>query len=545
MMPPLPNIIPTMDAKPSTGHETAGRLPANGKQDESFASLMTLILSPSGFSQPAKTLKHGAPEPGKAHGKTTDAQAGGDPIITADQTVLPDPGVIVPVCPQNSFTPALAPMAAKTDQKNVSAVEGELSAKTAPEIFSTDLKAGSTAEPVKVSSPKAGAKKISGRVVPADLKAPSPDVSPKPKSSGGGPVAPVKMIDDVGTPASSAKALTPEKLNSSDDQNQDTTPASTTKLAASLVPMASPTLTIPEKMAKPADEPAAKSADETTLQPAELQLPEFALKASPVIAATTPITATVQQVVRQAQIESFPAEAGVENIEQPSLDTSGTSIAKEDAAMKKVDKLNKFAGTTEKILPGNTVVLARENNLSARADQPAGNNTAEVSTSGREAIVPFMTTDSVAGSAAIDNRAHTLEHVSEMVVQHAMRLNGSGGDALQVVIKPGAGTQLSLELRRHGDGVEVQAVLQQGDFGHLNQNWPELQQRLEQRGIRLAPLMGDVNFSAGNGGHTFQQKPNQPAEALAEFTPAFSVAGTFARPVAASATAHRGWETWA
>jgi hypothetical protein len=134
--------------------------------------------------------------------------------------------------------------------------------------------------------------------------------------------------------------------------------------------------------------------------------------------------------------------------------------------------------------------------------------------------------------------------MSEMVVQHAVRMNGSSGDSLQVVIKPGAGTQLSLELRRHGDGVEVQAVLQQGDFGHLNQNWPELQQRLEQRGIRLAPLTGDVNFTAGNGGHSFQQKPNQPAEALAEFTPAFSMAGTFARPTA-SATTHRGWETWA
>jgi hypothetical protein len=301
---------------------------------------------------------------------------------------------------------------------------------------------------------------------------------------------------------------------------------------------------MPVKMTKSADEPVAKSADETTIQPADLKLPELAPKASPVIAATAPITATVQQVVQQAQIESFPATAGVENIEQPSLDASGTSIAKEDAAMKKVDKLNKFAGTMEKILPGNTVVLARENNLSSRPDQLAGNDAMNVSTSGREAIVPFMTADSVAGSAAIDNRAHTLEHVSEMVVQHAVRMNGLGGDSLQVVIKPGAGTQLSLELRRHGDGVEVQAVLQQGDFSHLNQNWPELQQRLEQRGIRLAPLTGDVNFSAGNGSHAFQQKHNQPAEALAEFTPAFSLTGTFARP-SANATAHRGWETWA
>jgi hypothetical protein len=115
-----------------------------------------------------------------------------------------------------------------------------------------------------------------------------------------------------------------------------------------------------------------------------------------------------------------------------------------------------------------------------------------------------------------------LERVQDMIVLHADRLSESGNASLQVVIKPGAGTQLSLELRQRGDGVEAQAVLQRGDFNHLNQQWPALQQQLEQRGIRLAPLIADGNFASG-GENNFQHNQNQSAEPDA--FPAGSVRG--------------------
>ena len=113
-----------------------------------------------------------------------------------------------------------------------------------------------------------------------------------------------------------------------------------------------------------------------------------------------------------------------------------------------------------------------------------------------------------------------------------MRVNDVGTDSLQVVIKPGAGTQLSLELRQHGGGVEVQAALQQGDFKHLSQHWPELQQRLEQRGIRLAPLTDDGTLANGGSG-TFQTKPESNRRSVGRAWLRNTQTGTLTQPTVA------------
>jgi len=140
-----------------------------------------------------------------------------------------------------------------------------------------------------------------------------------------------------------------------------------------------------------------------------------------------------------------------------------------------------------------------------------------------------------------------MERTHELVALHAMRLNETGASSLQLVIKPGAGTQLSLELRQRENGIEAQAVLQQGDFKHLNQHWPELQQRLEQRGIKLASLTdeGIANQNSGsNGNGLFEQKQNQLVDAFAGYASNGAATGTFT-PVKTRVTTHEGWETWA
>jgi hypothetical protein len=119
---------------------------------------------------------------------------------------------------------------------------------------------------------------------------------------------------------------------------------------------------------------------------------------------------------------------------------------------------------------------------------------------------------------------------------------------MQVVIKPDSGTQLSLELRQHGGSVAVQAALQQGNFNHLSQQWPELQQRLGQRGIQLAPLADDAPSTHGGADGSFQQNQQQTTEPVAEdhyasirqALPAIAHA-----PVIASEPAQQGWESWA
>lgn len=70
----------------------------------------------------------------------------------------------------------------------------------------------------------------------------------------------------------------------------------------------------------------------------------------------------------------------------------------------------------------------------------------------------------------------------------------------------------------------------------LNQHWPELQAKLEQRGVKLAALGGEANgFSfTGNGNFSQQQSSSreeqaQRAAAFAEFTVAMNRGGATAR----------------
>ena len=230
----------------------------------------------------------------------------------------------------------------------------------------------------------------------------------------------------------------------------------------------------------------------------------------------------------------------------------GTSVAKLDIAMKKTEKTNEIAGSAEKILPGNAVLTASKNNLPVRSPAalalPHGNPSELIVNAGPAAAdsTPVATTP-----AATDLHARAADRTHDIVSLQAARLQDSGSDSLRVVIKPGAGTQLSLELRQHGDRIEAQAVLQRGDFNHLNQHWPELQQRLEQRGIKLAPLAGLENAASNGGRNGFQQpqqqsaKPEPPlAGAIAGFPPVSSPIQSVA-PASTAAAMHRGWETWA
>jgi len=133
-----------------------------------------------------------------------------------------------------------------------------------------------------------------------------------------------------------------------------------------------------------------------------------------------------------------------------------------------------------------------------------------------------------------------------MMAMHAMRLVESKSDVLSVVIKPTVDTEMSLELHLHPEGIEARATLTRGDHEFLNQHWPELQQRLEQRGIKLAPLGGEADFSAGGNNQfhhqqTSQEEAAQKASAFAEFAAVGTNGGASAR----LAVVHDGWESWA
>ena len=511
----LPNILPTANAD---SFSDGGAMAFSGPPEKnamSFDHLMRRALSPSSneanqpveqsqlaknavsdleksgaeavvgnSSQETKNSKFSA----QTSGKTPAKKSNGDSDDKANLPALPE--MKAAADPENYLIPIVALTA---DGKN------ESNAKTASDTPFAGSKAAITGKPGGVLAALFEAKKISA----VDSKIPSAAIS---QNQPGVETNPAVKADDAGKIAA-VEALAVEKTNSAD------------------LKTAMPVATSPQVLPLPKE----IASDLKTPKPAELfiQPPQGELSAAPDLK---------EKVTAQAMPE-----------------INGTSVAQQEAPMTKTEKPNKTADLAGKILPGAAVSSSQANNLPPRENfstlaMRAGQivPTDSASSPGRVTETAQLSADSansIASAGAADVRLRGLERVQDMVVLHAARLSDSGNSSLQVVIKPGVGTQLSLELRQRGDGVEAQAVLQHGDFEHLKQQWPALQQQLEQRGIRLAPLVADGNF-AGNGENNFQQKQNQSAEPdsfpmLAEIAPI-----SFAQP-AARAGAHHGWESWA
>ena len=236
----------------------------------------------------------------------------------------------------------------------------------------------------------------------------------------------------------------------------------------------------------------------------------------------------------------------------------GTSAAKQDPTMNKTEKTPKIAGATEQELPGNASPGSNDSSNGPKISTKLSIHTSEkletVTVSSLRALdsidspVPVATNVAVTPASMIDTRV--LERTHDIVALHAMRLNDTNSDTLHVVIKPGAGIQLALELRQSARGIEVSASLHKGDYDQLKQHWPELQQRLEARGVRVGNLTTSESFT-GAGHQQFNQSKQSSTQqdplhtgAFAEFALAGAVTEAPAARAARTA-AYRGWETWA
>ncbi len=249
----------------------------------------------------------------------------------------------------------------------------------------------------------------------------------------------------------------------------------------------------------------------------------------------------------EATSSSTRAEAGSAPPLPP--DSNGTSIAKQGMAMKQAEKTNKIAGQTEKVLPGNAISSTRINSpplISGSGVQVTATVVASSVTGTNINAAAPLPADSAGGLAVAGLHDRILDRVQDMVAVNSMRLGDSGNNSMQVVIKPDGGTQLSLELRQHNGGVQIQAVLQQGDFNHLNQQWPDLQHRLDQRGIRLAPLTDTALSGNGGSNEGFQQKQSPGASPIPDL-PSLPVSAASSASMSAQTQrqTYHGWETWA
>ena len=228
---------------------------------------------------------------------------------------------------------------------------------------------------------------------------------------------------------------------------------------------------------------------------------------------------------------------------------TGTGVASILTMTKKSDKVEFFAGAAGQKLPvagpTRSAGSASAALLPELPPRPSEYFSSEFSSPLVTAGVGnnnFAATVSAAALAS-EARLQTVERTHDLVSAHALRLVESKADSMSVVLKPGGGMELSLELRQRDGVVEAQAFLSQGDHPFLNQHWADLQARLELRGVKLGPLGGEEGFTSG-GNFSRQQSPSrdEEAERAAAFAEFAVVAGG---ATARSATNLRGWESWA
>ena len=135
--------------------------------------------------------------------------------------------------------------------------------------------------------------------------------------------------------------------------------------------------------------------------------------------------------------------------------------------------------------------------------------------------------------------------VGHAIENTVVGLQHTNATSLAVVLKPDGNTQLSLHLKMQHGNFEAIAVLERGDFKSLTSEWAQLQSRLSDHGIRLAPLVSNLSRTAGFASGQFSSPKQQRDDTPSSDTPGPDMASLPARksgaPILRSTTGREWW----
>lgn len=274
-----------------------------------------------------------------------------------------------------------------------------------------------------------------------------------------------------------------------------------------------------------------------------------------------PVSAGMQQTAEPGSVQD-PENKRLESAAKPalselgprqtkSLSESGTPAAPPSNATMLAQQENKTAGLAGKNIPAGTQIVSFEAEVESSPRMPKVR-----SVEGREPAIfaAYREGSAVTPDAAIHEGVSqpvsfdAVEKAQALINDAAVRVNKREGAALEVTIKPDAGTELSLHIRFHAGQIEARAVCQRGDHAALQSNWPELQEKLARQGIKLSGLetagqQAFTGFTGQNPGHR-RSAPDMAPE-LPVFSAPLNRTSKTTTQAARRVSSGNAWETWA
>jgi hypothetical protein len=145
-------------------------------------------------------------------------------------------------------------------------------------------------------------------------------------------------------------------------------------------------------------------------------------------------------------------------------------------------------------------------------------------------------------SSALPTLGQTVGRAVENTVVGLQHANAT---SLAVVLKPDGNTEISLHVSLKRGHFEALAVLERGDFKSLTSEWSQLQSRLADQGIHLAPLASNLSRTAGFAGGQFSSAKQQRDDTSSADLPGANIASLTARksgvPTVSSTTGREWW----
>jgi hypothetical protein len=186
-----------------------------------------------------------------------------------------------------------------------------------------------------------------------------------------------------------------------------------------------------------------------------------------------------------------------------SSETGGIRAAQRDTTMKNNGQENQIAGARVQNVP----VSGRDGNVSPNIVATGGAGASRTGEAVRETEKRFGTSVGEAVSMAIGGLrggagSHfaselpplstgplkTSEQLVLSLTREVMQFKNFKSDSMAVVLKPDKNTEIFLHLAMRNGAVEVQARFDRGDFSSVNSQWAQLQQTMQQQGVKLSSL---------------------------------------------------------